>query len=49
MSKSRVIILMALGLMTLPAWAADKSLVLYLPFDEGVGTTDAGWLAGGAL
>jgi hypothetical protein len=39
MSKSRSIIVAALSLMTLPAWAADKSLVLYLPFDEGAGTT----------
>ena len=39
MSKSRLIIVVALSLMTLQAWAADKSLVLYLPFDEGAGTT----------
>jgi len=38
MSKSRLIIAVALGLMTLQAVAADKSLVLYLPFDEGAGT-----------
>jgi hypothetical protein len=37
MSKSRLIIVAALSLMALPAWAADKSLVLYLPLDEGVG------------
>ncbi|MCP4453053.1 MAG: hypothetical protein GY809_16450 [Planctomycetes bacterium] len=29
----------ALGLMLPPAWAVDKSLVLYLPLDEGQGTT----------
>jgi hypothetical protein len=28
-----------LGLMVTPALAADKSLVLYLPFDDGAGTT----------
>ncbi|MCU0913457.1 MAG: LamG domain-containing protein [Planctomycetes bacterium] len=39
MSKSRLIIVMVLSLMTLPSWAADKSLVLYLPLDEGSGTT----------
>ena len=39
MSKARFTIAVALGLMTLPAWAADKSLVLYLPFDEGAGRT----------
>ncbi len=39
MSKSRLILVAALSLMTLQAWAADKSLVLYLPFDEGAGTT----------
>ncbi len=39
MSKSRVIIAVALSLMSLPVWAADKSLVLYLPFDEGTGRT----------
>ena len=39
MSKSRLITVVALSLMSLPAWAADKSLVLYLPFDEGAGTT----------
>ncbi len=39
MSKSRLIIVVALSLMSLPVWAADKSLVLYLPFDEGAGRT----------
>jgi len=39
MSKSRLFSVLALGLMTLQASAADKSLVLYLPFDEGAGTT----------
>ncbi len=39
MSKSRLIIVVALSLMTLQARAADKSLVLYMPFDEGAGTT----------
>ncbi len=39
MSRSRLIIVVALGLMTLQARAADKSLVLYMPFDEGAGTT----------
>ncbi len=39
MSKSRLIIVVALSLMALPAGAADKSLVLYMPFDEGAGTT----------
>jgi len=38
MSRSRLITLIALGLLTLHARAADKSLVLYLPFDEGAGT-----------
>jgi hypothetical protein len=37
MSKSRLIIVAALSLVTLPARAADKSLVLYMPFDEGAG------------
>ena len=40
MSKSRLIIVVALGLlMSLQARAVDESLVLYLPFDEGAGTT----------
>jgi hypothetical protein len=39
MSKSRLITVVTLGLMTLQARAADKSLVLYLPFDEGAGAT----------
>jgi hypothetical protein len=39
MSRSRLIIVMALSLTTLPVWAADKSLVLYLPLDEGAGRT----------
>jgi hypothetical protein len=39
MSKSRLIIVVVLSLMALQARAADKSLVLYLPFDEGAGTT----------
>ncbi len=39
MSKSRFVISMALSLMSLPVWAADKSLVLYMPFDEGAGRT----------
>jgi hypothetical protein len=39
MSKSRLITVVTLGLMAVQAWAADKSLVLYLPFDEGAGTT----------
>jgi hypothetical protein len=39
MSKSRIIIVAALSLMSLPVWAADKSLVLYMPFDEGTGRT----------
>ncbi|MBP7052906.1 MAG: discoidin domain-containing protein [Phycisphaerae bacterium] len=39
MSKSRFITVVALGLMTLQTQAADKSLILYLPFDEGAGTT----------
>lgn len=38
MSMSQRITVVALGLMALPAWAADQSLVLYLPFDEGAGT-----------
>jgi len=37
MSKSRFITLMTLGLMAVQASAADKSLVLYLPFDDGAG------------
>jgi hypothetical protein len=37
MSKSRLFTVLTLGLMTLQASAADKSLVLYLPFDEGAG------------
>ena len=57
MSKSRLIIVVALSLMTLPAWAADKSLVLYLPFDEGTGRTakdassynNPGTIVGGAV
>ena len=57
MSKSQsIIIVAALGLMSLQALAADKSLVLYMPFDEGAGTTvrdvstynNPGTLAGGA-
>ena len=39
MSKPRLIIAAVLSLMTVQAWAADPSLVLYLPFDEGAGTT----------
>ncbi len=39
MSKSRLITVVTLSLMTLQARAADKSLVLYLPFDEGAGVT----------
>ncbi len=40
MSKSRLIIVAALSLlMSVQARAADESLVLYLPFDEGAGTT----------
>ncbi len=39
MSKSRLITVVALSLMALQAWGADKSLVLYMPFDEGAGTT----------
>ncbi len=38
MSKRQSIILLALGLMPVRAWAADKSLVLHLPFDSGAGT-----------
>jgi hypothetical protein len=39
MNTSRLIAVVALGLMALQASAADKSLVLYLPFDEGAGNT----------
>ena len=39
MSKSRLITVVALSLMSLPVWAVDKSLVLYMPFDEGAGRT----------
>ena len=39
MSKSRLIILLAVGLVAAQTWAVDKSLVLYLPFDDGAGTT----------
>jgi hypothetical protein len=57
MSKSRLIIVVVLSLVTVQAWAADQSLVLYLPFDEGVGPTardhstynNPGTVVGGAL
>ena len=57
MNKPQLITIVALGLLAVQTWAADKSLVLYLPFDEGVGATaedvssyrNAGTVVGNAL